>query len=228
EIRPPASDTRFGHQDIERDARHVIREPLHVWVLFHVQYLEVTMTGIAPLGLDRGAAALDAIVSDALCRIAEDALDTHRVPSRVAERAGQIAQALVRAAAHDTHHGRGTTRWAEMRDVEPAEGTGPERRDQMQPVRLQSRADEWYLRPIELFIIIAGEQRLGHAFERRVIRVLEPRDRRARPLRQRPGFEFREDKAHRCPPHGIAVPAPGPERRHPVFAAAFELLRLRQ
>src|SRR2546426_282817 len=87
------------------------------------------MTGIAPLGLDRGAAALDAIVSDALCRIAEDALDTHRVPLRVAERAGQIAQAVVRAAAHDTHHGRGTTRWAEMGDVEPAEGTGPERRD---------------------------------------------------------------------------------------------------
>src|SRR2546425_9513826 len=93
--------------------------------------------------------------------IAEDALDPHRVPLRAAERAGQIAQAVVRADAHDAHHGRGTTRWAEMRDVEPAEGTGPERRDQMQPVRLQRRADEWYLRPIELFIIIAGEQRLG-------------------------------------------------------------------
>src|SRR5205807_2620455 len=136
------------------------------------------MTGIATLGLDRGAAALDAIVSDALCRIAEDALDTHRMPLGVAERAGQIAQALVRAAAHDTHHGRGTTRRAEMGDIEPAEGTGPERRDQMQPIRLQRHADEWYRRPIQFFIIIAGEERLGCAFERRVIRVLEPRDRR--------------------------------------------------
>src|SRR5436309_14642142 len=105
------------------------------------------MAGLATLGLDRGASALDAIVSDALCRIAEDALDTHRVPSRVAERAGQIAQALVRAAAHDTHHGRGTTRWAEMSDVEPAEGTGPARGEHVQPVRLLPRADEWQYRP---------------------------------------------------------------------------------
>src|SRR2546426_3321041 len=181
------------------------------------------MTGIATLGLDRGAAALDAIVTNALGRIAEDALDTHRVPARVAERAGQIAQAVVRgAAAHDAHHGRGTTRRAEMGDLEPAECTGPDRRDQMQPISLQRRADEWYPRPIELFIMIAGEQRLDQAFERRVIRVLEPRDRRARPPRQCPCFEFREDTAQRLPPHGIAVPAPGPERRHPVFAAAFE------
>src|SRR5881296_3949337 len=186
------------------------------------------MAGLATLGLDRGASALNAIVSNALGGIAEDALDTHRVPLRAAERAGQIAQAVVRADAHDANHGRGTTRRAEMGDVEPAEGTGPERRDQMQPVRLQRRADEWYLRPIELFIIIAGEQRLGRALERRFIRVLEPRDRRARPLRQCPGFEFRKDTAQRLAPHGIAVPASGPERRHPVFAAACELLRLRQ
>ena len=52
-----------------------------------------------------------------------------------------------------------------MRDFEPAEGTGPERRDQMQPVRLQRGADEWDRRPIQLFIIIAGEQPLGQAFE---------------------------------------------------------------
>src|SRR5207237_8400407 len=138
EISPPVSETGFGHQDIERDARHVIRERVHVRVLFHVQDLEITMAGIATLGLDRGAAALDAIVTNALGRIAEDALDTHRVPSRVAERAGQITQAVVRgAAAHDTHHGRGTTRRAEMGDLEPAECTGPERRDQMQPISLQ-------------------------------------------------------------------------------------------
>src|SRR3989441_13245167 len=103
-----------------------------------------------------------------------------------------------------------------MGDVEPAEGTGPERRDQMQPVRLQRRADEWYLRPIELFIIIAGEQRLGHALERRVIRALEPRDRRARPLRQRPGFESRADTEQCLPPHAIADPAPVPARRPPL------------
>src|SRR5206468_5595072 len=35
EIRPPAGDTGFGHQDIERDARHIIRERVHVRVLFH-------------------------------------------------------------------------------------------------------------------------------------------------------------------------------------------------
>src|SRR2546428_13001351 len=166
------------------------------------------MTGIATLGLDRGAAALDAIVTNALGRIAEDALDTHRMPLGVAERAGQVAQAVVRADAHDAHHGRGTTRRAEMGDLEPAECTGPDRRDQMQPISLQRRADEWYPRPIELFIMIAGEQRLDQAFERRVIRVLEPRDRRARPPRRCPSFEFRADTEQRRPPHAIAVPAP--------------------
>src|SRR5712692_2666437 len=231
EIRPLASDTGFGHQDIERDARHIIRERVHVRVLVHVQDLEIPMAGIATLGLDRGAAALDAIVRNALGSIAENALDTDRVPLRVAEGAGQIAQAVVvgrGAGAHDAHHGRGTTRRAEVGDLEPTEGTGPERRDQIQPVRLQRRADEWDRRPIELFIMIAGEQHLGHAFERRVVHVLEPRDRRARPLRQRAGFEFREDTAQRLAPHRIAVPAPGSERRHPMFAAAFELLRLRR
>src|SRR5205823_11679594 len=148
EIGPPASETGFGHQDIERDARHVIRERVHVRVLFHVQDLEITMAGIATLGLDRGAAALNAIIRNTLGRIAEHALDTHRVPLQVAKRASQIAQAGVRGAgAHHTHHGRGTTRRAEMRGLEPAEGTGPERRDEMQPVRLQRRADEWYRRP---------------------------------------------------------------------------------
>jgi len=73
-----------------------------------------------------------------------------------------------------------------MGDVEPAEGTGPERRDQMQPVRLQRRADERGRRPVERVVMIAGEQRLGQAFERRVVRVLEPRDRPASFLRQCP------------------------------------------
>src|SRR5437588_3450942 len=88
EICPPASETGFGHQDIERDARHVIRERVHIRVLFHVQDLEIAMAGIASLGLDCVAAALNAVVRNALGGIAEDTLDTHRVPLRVAERAG--------------------------------------------------------------------------------------------------------------------------------------------
>src|SRR5207247_8307853 len=95
EIRPPASETGFGHQDIERDARHVIRERIHVRVIFHVQDLEIALAGLTTLGLDRGAAALDAVVRNALGRIAEDTLDTHRVPLHATERAGQVAQAMV-------------------------------------------------------------------------------------------------------------------------------------
>src|SRR5439155_782741 len=82
--------------------------------------LEITLAGLATLGFDRGAAALDAVVSNALGRIAEHALDTHRVPLHGAERAGEIAQAVVTGTgAHDTHHGRGPTRRAEMGDLEP-------------------------------------------------------------------------------------------------------------
>ena len=36
EIGPPASEIGFDHQDIKRDARHVIRERIHVRVLIHI------------------------------------------------------------------------------------------------------------------------------------------------------------------------------------------------
>src|SRR5438093_4603878 len=80
EIGPPASETGFGHHHVERHAGHVVCEPFHLVILFHVQDLEISMAGIASLGLDRGIdriiGAIDAIVSNALGRIAEDALDT--------------------------------------------------------------------------------------------------------------------------------------------------------
>src|SRR5437870_2680890 len=52
EIRPIASETGFGHHHVQRHAGHVVCEPFHLVILFHVQDLEIAMAGLTTLGLD--------------------------------------------------------------------------------------------------------------------------------------------------------------------------------
>src|SRR6266568_2346176 len=110
EVHPVPRPALLGHEEIERQRRHVVRERLERGLLFDVEELRVGFAGRARLGLHvahgqarrRGLFALELVIGQPLPLVAGGALDAGVVPLRAAQAADEVAQLVV--AEHHAHH----------------------------------------------------------------------------------------------------------------------------